>query len=142
MCLIIDANVAHELCEPPSAECLPILQWMKSRKGQVAFGGTLAKELSKTSFGPLLLKLWEAGAAQRYDDDKLKAEEKLVLSLGIKSDDEHILALARLSGSRTLFSRDSDLGSDFVNLAIINPKGKVYKKQTHRHLLRDCKMCV
>ena len=43
------------------------------------------------------------------------------------SNDQHIIALAQVSGARLLYSDDGDLLEDFKNERLINnPQGKVY----------------
>ena len=66
------------------------------------------------------------------------------------SDDEHVIALARVSGARLLFTNDGDLQADFKNPGIINgPRGVIYTTmlkqevtRTHRDLLRRSDLCV
>ena len=52
----------------------------------------------------------------------------------LKSNDIHILALAKASNTRLLCSSDRKLQEDFKNKNII--AGKVYKNKTHSHLLK------
>ncbi|SPE26752.1 hypothetical protein SBA3_1300008 [Candidatus Sulfopaludibacter sp. SbA3] len=53
------------------------------------------------------------------------------------SNDHHVLALAITSGARTLATLDNELAQDFKNKNIIdNPRGSVYRDQTHARLLR------
>ena len=66
------------------------------------------------------------------------------------SDDEHVIALAQLSGARLLYSNDGDLHTDFRNKHLIDqPRGKVYstlKQQDytlgHRQLLESPPKCA
>ena len=69
----------------------------------------------------------------------IEREEQILLGLEQRqSNDDHILALARASGARLLFSRDADLAQDFKNRIFLNePRGSVYKKRAHAHLLRS-----
>jgi hypothetical protein len=55
----------------------------------------------------------------------------------VRSNDVHILALARVSGARVLFLRDNNLHSDFKNTKILRPKGKIYQGQRHKKLLDE-----
>ena len=44
-----------------------------------------------------------------------------------KSDDEHVIALARVSKARVLYAHDSGLRDDFRNRALVsNPRGRLY----------------
>ena len=66
-----------------------------------------------------------------------------------RSDDEHVLALALVSGARLLYTNDSALIEDFKNRAIVqNPAGKIYTTArnntvttAHRRLLADRTLC-
>lgn len=54
----------------------------------------------------------------------------------IKSNDGHIIALAKVSGVNVLVSLDEDLHKDFKNKKLIKG-GKVYQKANHKCLLRN-----
>ena len=66
-----------------------------------------------------------------------------------KSDDAHVLALARVSGARLLFTNDQALQSDFGNPQIIGGvRGRIYTtlvhqnvSKTHRDLLNRADLC-
>ena len=66
-----------------------------------------------------------------------------------RSDDEHVLALALVSGARLLYTNDAALIEDFKNRDIVrNPRGAIYttarsNKVTaaHRRLLADRTLC-
>ena len=80
------------------------------------------------------------------DQVNAKAEE---LKNECVSDDQHIIALAQISGARLLYSHDGDLQEDFRNKELIDrPRGKVYStKKTknftsaHRGLLGRQDLC-
>lgn len=56
------------------------------------------------------------------------------------SDDEHIIALAQISGARLLYSNDGDLHKDFRNKNLIdNPRGKVYSTRENTGFSKDRK---
>ncbi len=66
-----------------------------------------------------------------------------------ESNDEHIIALAQISGARLLFTNDNALTSDFKAKRLIDaPRGKVYStsqssevQRSHRDLLRRTDLC-
>ena len=66
-----------------------------------------------------------------------------------KSNDDHVLALAIVSGARLLFTNDNALQDDFRNLQILpGIRGRVYTTQvrqdfskTHRALLNRTDLC-
>lgn len=54
----------------------------------------------------------------------------------LRSNDPHILALARASGARLLYTADKDLIADFKNPRIVSrPRGKVYSGAANARLL-------
>ena len=66
-----------------------------------------------------------------------------------RSDDEHVVALALVSGARLLYTNDAALIDDFKNREVVAaPRGKVYTTvkddrvtKTHRRLLADRTLC-
>ena len=55
-----------------------------------------------------------------------------------RSDDPHVLALARVSGARLLFANDGRLIQDFQNNDILRrPPGKVYPPTDYHRFLND-----
>ena len=66
-----------------------------------------------------------------------------------QSDDPHIIALAKISGARLLYSNDIDLHKDFSDKALIdNPRGRVYStlrnkrfSDSHKRLLARTDLC-
>ena len=147
MCVIIDANVASLVFgDPPDDNFLPVFQWLSkpNKDGRVVVGGRLADELYKVeNVGRWIRTLNQAGRAPLLPKVKVDAEEQQVIQLGLcKSDDPHIIALARLSGARTLCSHDKDLHQDFKNVQLISdPKGCVYQCQKHARLLTHTTSC-
>ena len=60
----------------------------------------------------------------------------------ITSDDPHVLALARVSGARLLYTKDNALIRDFKDKKFIDqPRGKVYTRKTNEDLLKTAR-CV
>ena len=90
--------------------------------------------------------------ARQIADEVVCAEIRVLKEQGIyRSDDEHVLALAGVSGARLLFTNDPALEKDFKNRRIINSgkgRGRVYTTRpteqrphknvtsTHKRLLR------
>ena len=130
MCIIIDNNKFGEFGSPDAA---PIRKWLE-KGGNVVYGvGGKFKEVPSKAQN-LLVAYEQEGKATRYLWNQIQPE-MASLPDEIKSDDEHILALALVSGARLLFSGDKDLHDDFKNPNIISPKGRVYQTQEHGHLL-------
>ena len=143
MCLIIDANAAHEL----SSSLKPILEWLLGQDGspRLVAAGRLRAELAEVeTTRKLLIALDRAGRLRSEDSGVLiKHEQALVHSGQCRSNDHHVLALAQASGARTLVTRDNLLARDFKNPAIIaKPRGRIYRDPTeHKHLLCHTSSC-
>jgi hypothetical protein len=145
MCVIVDVNVASEVFRAtPSERGVPIRDWVINGDGCFVFGGQLADELFRYSAARrFLIELGRQGRAARMPRDKIEAETKRLRAIKcLASDDPHVIALARVSGARVLFSSDTDLHGDFKNSALVaNPRGRVYTSKTHRRLLHHDASC-
>jgi hypothetical protein len=89
--------------------------------------------------GALLIQLDRAGRLRSADEIRLRQEERRLRASGIcRSNDSHVLALAIVSGARTLATFDQALTDDFRDAEIVNgPRGSVYRDPvTHAHLLK------
>jgi predicted nucleic acid-binding protein len=146
MCLIIDANLASRVfARPCEADFSPIWDWIENRDGKLVFGGKLAQELGRVrQVARRLIELSRAGRALRVSSEEIDQEERRVLAMeGRKSDDPHVLALARACGARVLCTLDEDLQADFKNLNLVpRPKGKIYKNRGHKQLLGHNGICA
>lgn len=73
-------------------------------------------------------ELRSAGRIIEKKDNKVEARAiELRKDNSCVSNDEHIIALAQISGARLLYSNDKKLHKDFGNKNLIdNPRGKVY----------------
>lgn len=141
MCIIIDANVAGEFV-PPTNCALPVLRRVSNGGLRIVAEPQLKKELISCSFRALYLQFFRAGLIFEYSQEEMDSELKRVHNLELASNDHHIIALARLSGARVLFSRDERLHEDFKNHQLLKrPRGRVYTDETHVRLLdeADCK---
>lgn len=146
MCLIIDANIAHCFARPIRPEAAAVLHWIEAKAGCIVYGGLLATELANAGADvkSLIINLSRAGRAKRVNDSLVLSETEVVMALGeCCSDDPHIIALARLSGARVLFSRDINLHVDFKNARLVdNPRGQVYQNEAHTRLLKHTATCI
>ena len=148
VCVIVDTNVAASVFRPhPSSDFQPLFDWLTAAKqdGVLVFGGRLASELRQDNRAwRFLIALEKAGRAHRAVDQDVASHEASLRSTGIcTSDDPHVLALARVSGARVLCSLDTRLHADFKNPKIIaDPRGVVYKRASHRKLLKHTRGCV
>jgi hypothetical protein len=145
VCVIIDADVASLVFRyPPDLDFAPVFNWLTDplRNGCLAYGGRLTGQLRQIGVvRRWLVQLDRAGRAHKSSDEEVTDEEQSVTPL-CKSDDPHIIALARISGARTLCSRDGGLHQDFTNGDLVaTPRGAVYQNPTHTHLLRHTSSC-
>lgn len=144
MCLIIDINIFHKVLKT-DPEFKPICTRLKRSTIELAYGGKLAEEYFKDNdIKRYLVKLDQAGVAKKYNKKDVNDETAHVKAMkSCVSDDEHIIALARISGARILCSRDTALQKDFQNKKLIdNPRGSIYKRANHEHLLEKCSKCL
>lgn len=145
MCVIIDADVAALVFrDPPDPDFLPVSMWLRRplADGVLAYGGPLTKQLFRVARAQVaILELDRSGRATRFPDAPIGAEERrLKAAKRCKSNDPHVIALAVVSGARTLCSRDADLHEDFKNRELIDG-GRVYQNASHDGLLGHTASC-
>ena len=129
MCAILDTNTAHQLFgnnRPPAGKAF--FDWIDSGTGKLIVGGKLRQELYKAGCGEWLRGAILAGDAIEIDDAKVNREKETLEDQALcRSDDPHVIALARLGGARLLYSNDKKLHRDFKDKNLIdNPQGKIY----------------
>ena len=149
MCAIVDVNNCHKIFGDPEQRTPAgryFFDWLEGSTGRLILGGTkFNSEIGKVGHYIRWLKTAiRTGRAHRVKDHLVDTgEQELATSNVCKSDDLHLIALARIGGARLLFSEDPDLHDDFRNPGIIaNPRGKVYSTKVddevsaeHRRLL-------
>ncbi|MGA8059824.1 MAG: hypothetical protein WB999_16365, partial [Candidatus Binataceae bacterium] len=88
----------------------------------------------------IISELDRMGRVRLVADGEIDAEEKsLIEGRECESDDQHIMAVARVAHVRVLVSHDQDLHRDFKNYRILNsPRGRVYQNANHSHVLGSC----
>ncbi len=144
MCLIIDINIAQKVLltenDPDFGlvrECLFI---GKPYKARLVYGGNkfLSEYRGNNNVLRMVATLDRAGKAVKVDDNLVDDEEQRIIVSGLcSSNDEHIIALARISNVRLLCSDDQALHTDFTDRNLLNtPRGKVYQDTSHQDLLR------
>jgi len=146
LCIIVDINVASQVLIHQSSDYMHIRDvLLVKRSNQLVYGGKLGREYIKNNeVRRLVSRMDAAGSARKIPDEEVDGEAKAPLLLSVcVSDDQHIIALARISGARILCSEDSDLCKDFKNPRLIsNPRGNVYKRGSHRPIVgQKCRYC-
>ena len=139
MCIIVDTNKLGDfLADPVSEDSRPIHDWLKRGKGSIVYStdGRFAAEIRGRARARLADYV-RAGRAtlipgSRFSDD----ERNLKTRANLRSDDPHVLALARAAGVRLLYTADHDLISDFTDKRVIDrPRGRVYSGARNAALL-------
>ena len=137
MCIVIDTNKLGEFFDTPASKnAAPIHKWLSGR-GLLVFGvggcfGEIGPGLRRR-----LRDLVQAGRARPVPAAKLDEDVRALQGTGqLRSNDPHILALARASGARVLYTADRDLIVDFKNPHLVgHPRGKVYSGAANARLL-------
>ena len=122
---------------PPSKDAFPIVERLTKGDLRIVSGHKLKKELLKTKVRSIYQELVLGGRVIEVPYDEVEHEISKLKAVKLRSNDVHILALARVSGARVLFSRDSNLHSDFKNIKVLKPKGKIYQTKRHMKLLDE-----
>jgi hypothetical protein len=144
VCLIIDNCLAHILTDRNcSPTFLPIREAVfELGTARIVYGGQLRREYEKNNkLKKLLISLDRAGRADKISDKDVDLVTQNLLRAGrCKSNDHHIIALAKVSGTRLLCTDDKDLQKDFRDPTLISsPRGNVYTSKKHKRLiLKHC----
>lgn len=143
MCLIVDTNLVTKVfVEFEERDFAPIRTALARRRATAVWGGRLKREyFALARYRRLFAEYERSGSLRMIPDSEVDEEETRVVQDGAcRSDDQHIVALARCSGVRLLCSRDQDLHADFTNPGLLSPPGSVYQRRSHRKLLsRHCR---
>ena len=131
MCAIVDANIRDEVFGRAVSE--PgrfFLNWLRRPNGgRLALGGKLRSELAGLeNFRRVYDLLRQNGRVVDIEDSVVDAETASLEARRIcRSNDAHVLALARVSGARLLYTNDQALQEDFGDSRIVSePRGRVY----------------
>lgn len=134
MCVILDVNLIGRFKKNPVDEDMkPVHQWLESKNGKIVYSDTekFRKEWDEGGGYALRRQLQRRDKLRLVSDQDVQEKEN-ELKDEIKSDDPHIIALARIAQVKVLVSNDNKLIGDFKeNIS----QGKVYKTKSHRHLL-------
>ncbi len=143
MCVIVDNNARSDVFGKPNAQTPAgkyFLDWLDAGRGVLVVGGELRRELGEyRRFEVWLKTAVKFGRARQIDDTQVDNETADLSSQDIcRSNDEHILALARISGARLLITNDDRLEQDFKDRRIINnPRGKIYPNEDYQEFLSN-----
>ena len=141
MCIIVDTNkLGGFLADPPDKDSRPIHKWLVRGAGSIVYstGGKFAEEIPDRAKAKLADYV-RAGRAKLIPESLFADDERdLEARPDLRSDDPHVLALAKVAGVRLLYTADRNLISDFRNKNFIDrPRGKVYSSARNANLLTD-----
>ena len=135
MCMIVDANVLGMfLLQPKNPDAAPIHEWLQRGWGSIVYstGGRFETDIAARN-RERLAGLVRAGRARLVPRERVEPHEAEFGN--IRSDDPHVLALARAAGVRLLYTRDRKLRADFQDGKFIG--GAIYKGRADARLLTD-----
>ncbi len=145
MCIIVDACVAHHLFSRTPTELGRLVRdWVLKGENRLVYGAKHQAELFHTTEARRwMLQAVRAGKARLVSANAISAELAALDAIAqeITCNDRHILALARVSGAKVLFTDDHDLMRDFRNPRIIQPRGWIFSRPVHRKKLHASKTC-
>lgn len=107
--MIIDASrLGRFLADPVHVDAAPIREWLDRRGGTIVYStaGKFAREVGGRARNKLA-DYARAGKARLVAPDRLLEDER-ALAPHISSNDPHVLALARATGVRLLYTGDED----------------------------------
>ena len=139
MAVIVDANQIAAFYQGTDPDLNYLRSVVEGGKCRLHFGGKLRKEIQLVNgVEEWLAELDRAGRAKAIPDAAVDADEKTLSDSGIcRSDDPHVLALARVGGARLLATDDGALMDDFRDRRIIStPRGNIYQYRTQVALVR------
>lgn len=125
-CLIVDTNKLRWFTDTDEEISQIVMSLLKKQRGKLYIGGDLTREYPP-SLRPWLAEGIRAGWIVNIPDDKVDQETACLSDRHVlKSNDHHVVALARVSGARVLVSCDGDLRDDFRDRNLISrPPGKL-----------------
>lgn len=136
MCAILDNSVRSMLfASQPIDAAKHFRQRVETGKLPLVVGGLLKEELSGSQRAREWLSEGERSGVVRLINDKtVDAETKILKNASLcESNDEHVIALAQVSGARLLYANDDKLEKDFGNKQLVDkPRGVLYPKDKIR----------
>lgn len=152
MCAIVDASVAYEVFGRRQTEAgRQFRDWLDNGHGQLVVGGSALKELTQNgNFRRWFQEALRAGGRVRQVPDETIREREGYLNRGpMRSNDQHVVALALASGARLLYTDDQRLQDDFTNEQLVpGVAGRIYTSRPkgrftehHQALLDSPDLC-
>lgn len=148
MCVILDTNSVSEVFgQEKSVAGDTLYNWIMKGGIQLVVGKTMLEELNNKFF-----KNWYRTAISKGRVIRINKQQDYQVNIIIKnlikqskckSNDQHIIALAQVSGARLLYTQDNDLMSDFKKLlsGTIYPRGDTPPLKKARQGIQYKKWC-
>lgn len=132
MCLILDKNLWRDFLNN-KPDMVPIRKWLNNKNGKLAYSNHQCFERELRECKESLVAYSRAGRAKLVSKEKVEKAINKINKESIKSNDSHILALAKAGDVKLLVSKDKKLHQDFKEMI----KGKVYQNKEHKGLLTE-----
>ena len=132
MCIILDANRWGDFSNQKE-DMKPIHKWLEKQNGKLVYSdhSKIQQELNQLQKNNLV-EYRRAGKALLVPGKQVEEKVKEIKKEHeLKSDDSHILGLAKASHATVLCTKDKKLHQDFKHII----KGKIYQNKKHQHLL-------
>ncbi len=126
VCLIIDANCVGEVFGTNrSAAGRDLAKWLKNSGARLVAGGQLREEMRNANrFKKWAEEAQKDGRLREISSRKVETEQSALPHDHVRSNDLHVIALARASGARILYSKDRKLQDDFKDPRLVDkPEG-------------------
>ncbi len=142
MCIIVDSNAAHQI-KNATSDGKPVRDWLLDPRSQAGLvvGGKLTGELVRAGLERTMVELRRAARlCVVRDQDVTKAEQQIVSAGGCRSNDLHVVALARAAACQLIFTSDKLLHSDLKNRILMPQRVSIYQRAipSHKSLLTAC----
>lgn len=154
MCIVIDTNTLGNVFDEENEyhnDFKPVKDWIINGKGKIVYGGTrYLEELGKYR---KIFALYNAARKAHYINNAEVDEDENFVSEQIQHpnfDDQHLVALLRVSGCKLICSLDERAYEFFRHETFFNParkRPKIYNQLSCQALLNDrniariCKPC-
>lgn len=143
MCIIIDTNVLNEVFDDTNKyheDFIHVYNWIFSGKGKIVYGGTKYQgEIGK--YLQLFNLLKQANKAIYIEQAEVDREQDIVSQMVSHQnfDDQHIVALLRVSGCKLICSNDSRAYPFFTHKVFFksSKKPKIYSSKKNKILLSE-----
>lgn len=140
MCLILDASARDDVFgKNRTLAGEQLFRWLERPSARLVLGGKLTEELgSSNSFERWAETAIADGRVRSFNHDDVVAEtESLAADWQGSSNDQHVIALARVSRARILYAIDGNLCEDFKNPSLVpTPRGRLYPTGDSQNAMR------